>query len=872
MTAVATIAPSGLATGVAAGTTDITASQDGVTSNTATLTVTAPTLTSISVTPSSPSIAAGQTQQFTATGTYSDTSTGDITATAAWSSSVTAMATIDASGLATGVATGTTDITASQGSVTSNAATLTVTPPILMSISVTPTSPSIAAGQTQQFTATGTYSDSSTGDITATAAWNSSVTAVATIDLSGLATGVSAGTSSITASQDGVTSNAATLTVTAPTLTSISVAPSSPSIAAGQTQQFTATGTYSDSSTGDITATAAWNSSVTAVATIDLSGLATGVSAGTSSITASQDGVTSNAATLTVTAPTLTSISVAPSSPSIAAGQTQQFTATGTYSDSSTADITATATWNSSVTPVATINPSGLATGVSAGTSSITATQDGVTSNAATLAVAAPTLTSISVTPTSPSIAVGQTQQFTATGTYSDTSTADITATAIWNSSSTAVATIAPSALATGVSAGTTSITTAQDGVTSNTATLTVTAPGLFAIETGVVQSVGNSGWTTVTLNSTYTSMVVVCSPNYDKTMPPAVVRVRNTLGNSFEVRLDNTDGATTISGVTVHYMVVEEGVYTEAEHGVKMEAVKYNSTVTDWEGSWVGESRSYSNTYSSPVVLGQVITYNDSNFSVFWCRGSSKWKPPSSSTLRTGKHVGEDPNQIRANETIGYIVIEAGNATIGITGYAAGLGSDSIRGVGNSPPYSYSLSGLSSVSAAIVSQAAMHSDNGGWSILYGSNPVSTTSLNLAIDEDQAGDSERRHTTQQVGYIVFGTTAPPAAPMARANPSQSVPEVSALPPNYPNPANPETWIPFKLSKASDVTIRIYDSTGRLVRTLDLGHTAPGNYVSRGRAAYWDGRNQYGDKVSSGIYFYEMQAGSYRAIRKMVITK
>ena len=207
--------------------------------------------------------------------------------------------------------------------------------------------------------------------------------------------------------------------------------------------------------------------------------------------------------------------------------------------------------------------------------------------------------------------------------------------------------------------------------------------------------------------------MVVVCSPNYDKTMPPAVVRVRNTLGNSFEVRLDNTDGATTISGVTVHYMVVEEGVYTEAEHGVKMEAVKYNSTVTDWEGSWVGESRSYSNTYSSPVVLGQVITYNDSNFSVFWCRGSSKWKPPSSSTLRTGKHVGEDPNQIRANETIGYIVIEAGNATIGITGYAAGLGSDSIRGVGNSPPYSYSLSGLSSVSAAIVSQAAMHSDNG---------------------------------------------------------------------------------------------------------------------------------------------------------------
>ena len=515
-------------------------------------------------------------------------------------------------------------------------------PPTLTSISVGPTSVSIAAGQTQQFTATGTYSDSSTADITATTTWTSSVTAVATINTSGLATGVAAGTSSITASQAGVTSNAATLTVTPSILTSISVTPVSASIAGGQTQQYTATGTYSDSSTADITATATWTSSVPAIATIAPSGLATGVSAGTTSITASQAGVTSNATTLTVTPSILTAISVTPVSASIAAGQTQQYTATGTYSDSGTADITTTATWTSLAPAVATIAPSGLAMGVAAGTTGITASQAGVTSNTATLTVTPSILTSISVTPTNTSIQVGQTQQYTAIGTYTDLSTADITTTTTWASSVPAVATIGPSGLATGVAAGTSSITASQAGVTSNAATLDVIAlPTVLSIETGFVGGVGNSGWTTVFLNGIYNSMVVVCSPNYDKTMPPGVVRVRNAGGNSFEVRADSTDGITPISGVTVFYMVVEEGVYTAAEHGVNMEAVKFTSTVTDRKGSWNGESRAYSNGYFNPVVVGQVMTYNDPKWSTFWCRSGSSSKTPPNGTLRVGKHVG---------------------------------------------------------------------------------------------------------------------------------------------------------------------------------------------------------------------------------------
>ena len=121
-------------------------------------------------------------------------------------------------------------------------------PPTLTSISVTPISASIVEGQTQQSTATGHFSDESTADLTSTAVWESSDAAVATIDASGLATGVSVGTTNITASKDGVTSNTASLEVTTPppppTLLSISVTPSTASIAEGQTQQFTATGAY----------------------------------------------------------------------------------------------------------------------------------------------------------------------------------------------------------------------------------------------------------------------------------------------------------------------------------------------------------------------------------------------------------------------------------------------------------------------------------------------------------------------------------------------------------------------------------------------------------------------------------------------------
>jgi hypothetical protein len=197
-------------------------------------------------------------------------------------------------------------------------------------------------------------------------------------------------------------------------------------------------------------------------------------------ISNSAGSVTSSAATLTVNPPpvTLQSIAVSPTNPSINPSQTQQFTATGTYSDGSSKNITTSVTWASSNPAVATIGATtGLATGVGAGTTQITATLGSVVSPSDTLTVRAITLQSIAVSPVSPSISSSQTLQFIATGAYSDGSSKDITTSVFWKSSSASVAAIgANTGMATGVAAGTSQITATLGSVISPAVTLTVTS------------------------------------------------------------------------------------------------------------------------------------------------------------------------------------------------------------------------------------------------------------------------------------------------------------------------------------------------------------------------------------------------------------
>jgi hypothetical protein len=264
----------------------------------------APTLTSISVLPQSPSIPVNSTQQFTATGHYSDGTSQDLTTSVTWNSTVPTVALISNSagsnGLATGVGKGTTTIQATQAGVT-GPSPLNITEPVI-GIAISPLNPSVAAGIPQQFTATATYADNSTGDVTGNVTWSSSNTAIATISnfpaFNGLAstfTSTSGSTTTIQALYGGISATpAATLTVTVAVPVGVLVSPQNPVIAdAGATQQFTALLQYSDGTTQDVTSSATWSSNNPGVATVS-AGLATslaalpgGQSAGFASISAS---------------------------------------------------------------------------------------------------------------------------------------------------------------------------------------------------------------------------------------------------------------------------------------------------------------------------------------------------------------------------------------------------------------------------------------------------------------------------------------------------------------------------------------------------------------------------------------------------------
>jgi uncharacterized protein YjdB len=369
--------------------------------------------------------------------------------------------------------------------------TMTVTPKTVTAIAVTPGTASIAMTATEQFTATATYSDGSTANVTSAATWAVANSAIATVNASGMASPVATGSTTVTAALSKVSGSASlAVTASALTLSTIAVTPATASIAVNATQQYVATGTYSDGSTKTITSAVTWTSSGTATATITSAGLATGVAAGSSTITASLSGVSGSAAlTVTATALTVSSIAVTPatssitisaSQQSVASGSTQQFTATATYSNGTTGNVTSSATWTSSNTSVAAINSSGLATGVGVGSSTITASLSGI-SQAATLTVTAPVISSIAVTPNPVSFASDATQQFAATATYNNGATANVSSTATWTSSNTAAATVDDVGLASGVAAGTTTIKAAV-GTVSGTAAATVTVASTVAV------------------------------------------------------------------------------------------------------------------------------------------------------------------------------------------------------------------------------------------------------------------------------------------------------------------------------------------------------------------------------------------------------
>ena len=144
-----------------------------------------------------------------------------------------------------------------------------------------------------------------------------------------------------------------------------------------------------------------------------------------------------------------------------------------------------------------------------------------------------------------------------------------------------------------------------------------------------------------------------------------------------------------------------------------------------------------------------------------------------------------------------------------------------------------------------------------------------TNVVNVSIDRvSEPGN----HTGYSVSYDNTQVLAVIPAVNGAPNSTVEIPDVTNLLPNYPNPFNPETWIPYQLSKSADVTFTIYNMRGVVVRELALGYKSAGYYTSKNRAAYWNGRNNLGEKVAAGVYFSTFKAGDYTATRKMMIRK
>jgi hypothetical protein len=439
----------------------------------ASVTVTPAELSAITVSPSDATIEIIETRRFVATGTFSDGSTADISTSVQWSTSDTNVATASnapgGEGLVEPLALGTVTVNAEhlESGVSSadseGSALLTIVPPGLVSIRITPLAASIAAGLPQAFQAFGTYSDLAEHEITDEVEWSSSDDLVAGVS-AGVATGLIPGTATISAEDPvtGVTSDAesAVLTVEPPLLLSIFVTPAMPSIPQLTSLELTATGRYTDGVDRDLTADpdVVWESSSAAVV-VDANGLAEGVLVGEASVSATHtpSGISSDdtfeSAIVEVTVPALVSIEVSAPLSTVPAGVDLQLTATGTYDNGTNADVTDAVTWTSSSPTVAEVSnvaaTRGLARTLAEGQTTFDAADSasGVSSagSGGSLVVtvaAGVTLVSVAVAPAAQSLPLGGTFPFTASATFSDSSTHTVTESVTWGSATPGVATV----------------------------------------------------------------------------------------------------------------------------------------------------------------------------------------------------------------------------------------------------------------------------------------------------------------------------------------------------------------------------------------------------------------------------------------------
>lgn len=304
-------------------------------------------------------------------------------------------------------------------------------------------------------------------------------------------------------------------------------------------------------------------------------------------------------------------------------------------------------------------------------------------------------------------------------------------------------------------------------------------------LEFHLVPNVGYP-WVTVELDNTYSpSPVVVCTYRLvSSANPPAVTRIRNVTATSFELRIQQFEDNSSVTPGNVHCVVAAQGAHTLPDgrpfeaHTVVSDQV--SGSVVGWGSARTENvSASITNTYSAPVALGQVMSFNDNRASAYYAtdcesRQNEPFRSGQADGICVGKNIGQI-NGTRASETIGYIVVERGSGSVNGVNYAIGETTRFIRGVGNNPPYTISVARDFDVGIGV--QAAMFGVQGGWFVLYGADALPANQLRGAIDEETvAGDTSRGHTNEPVFYWLFDETNFPELTLTKSAPTTSFDE------------------------------------------------------------------------------------------------
>lgn len=464
--AIATVTSTGVVTGLVAGTVNISATIDGV-AGASVVTVQPVPIASILLTPPTSSLIVGQSLQLAATPRDSN-GTALAARALSWTSNSPTVASVSSTGLVTALSAGTATITAAaEGKSATSRITVSLVP--VDTVSVTPRTTTLAAGQVQQLTArvvdaTGTVLPGRT--IT----WDTDQPTIATVSSSGLVTALTNGRATISASTGGK-SGTATVNVTPVPVASLSISPGSGTLQVGGTLQLSATARDASNNIlpGRIIT---WISGAPSVATVTQGGLVTAVGTGSALIFAASEGIATSIS-ITVSSFGVADVRVTPTSGTVQQGRTLQLTAEALDANGNVI-VGRTAIWNSVSPSIASVSSTGVVTGISTGTTNVSATIDGVI-GLSTITVAATAVARVSIVPSNPTMTVGANLTMTAllfdaTGTALSTAGRTIT----WSSSNPSVLTVTPTGVVTAVASGSALLSVRADTANAST-TVTVT-------------------------------------------------------------------------------------------------------------------------------------------------------------------------------------------------------------------------------------------------------------------------------------------------------------------------------------------------------------------------------------------------------------